>query len=148
MKNGKLYRDIIKELNGKGISNNSIAKELGIDLMSFTRYLTGSREPSDDIINRLIINFKLDRELLGEPKKEEPVWEEIKEETPIKVEEEPVVVKEKQKYEIDMNEFLKKFNALSDFNKKTVVDMVDSLTIVEQSEKNESKGLKLKMTID
>ena len=171
--NGKVFREAIKILDSRGIHKNTITAEMGIDNLQFNRYYVGSRIPSAEIVNGIIIRYGLDIELVEEeievtkepikkeepiilPKQEEPIpqTEPIilpKQEEPVPQtepiilpkQEEPVPEKEPE-FTFDMNDFLRKFNSLSDYNKKTIVDMVDSLTIVQSfdKEKEESKVVK------
>lgn len=148
MNNGKIFRQAIKELNSRGISNNEIAEQMGIKKLQFNQYYVGSRIPSAEIVNGIIIRYGLNIELVEEeikvtndpvpksepiilPKQEEPV----KQEEPIILPKQEEPVPEKQSDTFDLNEFLRKFNSLSDYNKKTIVDMVDSLTIVQSFDK-------------
>lgn len=156
--NGKVFREAIKILDSRGIHKNTITAEMGIDNLQFNRYYVGSRIPSAEIVNGIIIRYGLDIELVEEEievtkepiKKEEPIIlpkqeEPIPQTEPIILpkQEEPVPEKEPE-FIFDMNDFLRKFNSLSDYNKKTIVDMVDSLTIVQSidKEKEESKVVK------
>lgn len=158
--NGKVFREAIKILDSRGIHKNTITAEMGIDNLQFNRYYVGSRIPSAEIVNKIIKRYGLDLELIEEetvkeepiilPKQEEPIIlpkqeEPVPQTEPIILpkQEEPVPEKESE-FTFDMNDFLRKFNSLSDYNKKTIVDMVDSLTIVQNfdKEKEESKVVK------
>lgn len=149
--NGKVFREAIKILDSRGIHKNTITAEMEIDNLQFNRYYVGSRIPSAEIVNKIIKRYGLDLELIEEetvkeepiilPKQEEPVPQ--TEPIILPKQEEPVPEKEPE-FTFDMNDFLRKFNSLSDYNKKTIVDMVDSLTIVQSfdKEKEESKEVK------
>lgn len=166
--NGKVFREAIKILDSRGIHKNTITAEMEIDNLQFNRYYVGSRIPSAEIVNKIIKRYGLDLELIEEetvkeepiilskqeepsaPQKEEPIILPKQEEPVLQTEpiilpkqEEPVPEKEPE-FTFDMNDFLRKFNSLSDYNKKTIVDMVDSLTIVQSfdKEKEESKVVK------
>ena len=143
--NGKVFREAIKILDSRGIHKNTITAEMEIDNLQLNRYYVGSRIPSAEIVNKIIKRYGLDLELIEEETvKEEPIIL-PKQEEPIILpkQEEPVPEKEPE-FTFDMNDFLRKFNSLSDYNKKTIVDMVDSLTIVQSfdKEKEESKVVK------
>lgn len=158
--NGKVFREAIKILDSRGIHKNTITAEMEIDNLQFNRYYVGSRIPSAELVNKIIKRYGLDLELIEEetvkeepiilPKQEEPIIlpkqeEPVPQTEPIILpkQEEPVPEKESE-FTFDMNDFLRKFNSLSDYNKKTIVDMVDSLTIVQNfdKEKEESKVVK------
>lgn len=143
--NGKVFREAIKILDSRGIHKNTITAEMEIDNLQFNRYYVGSRIPSAELVNKIIKRYGLDLELIEEETvKEEPIIL-PKQEEPIILpkQEEPVPEKEPE-FTFDMNDFLRKFNSLSDYNKKTIIDMVDSLTIVQSfdKEKEESKVVK------
>ncbi len=149
--NGKVFREAIKILDSRGIHKNTITAEMEIDNLQFNRYYVGSRIPSAELVNKIIKRYGLDLELIEEetvkeepiilPKQEEPVPQ--TEPIILTKQEEPVPEKEPE-FTFDMNDFLRKFNSLSDYNKKTIIDMVDSLTIVQSfdKDKEESKVVK------
>lgn len=151
--NGKVFREAIKILDSRGIHKNTITAEMEIDNLQFNRYYVGSRIPSAEIVNKIIKRYGLDLELIEEetvkeepiilPKQEEPSVPQKEEPIILPKQEEPVPEKEPE-FTFDMNDFLRKFNSLSDYNKKTIIDMVDSLTIVQSfdKEKEESKVVK------
>ena len=135
-KNTIVFREAIKALNAKGIINNTIAKEMGIVKLQFNRYYMGNRIPSADIVNGIIIRYGLPIELLEE--------EIVVTEEPVVEHKEEIEPKKQPENNIDLNDFLKKFNSLSDYNKKTIIDMVDSLSMIQNFDKTKEESPNLK----
>ena len=54
MKNSQIFKNVVLELDSKGYTREFIASELGIDLRQFVFYSTCMREPSDELVFKLL----------------------------------------------------------------------------------------------
>lgn len=154
MKNSQIFKNAVLELDSKGYTREFIANELGIDVRQFIYYSTCMREPSDELVFKLLDKFYL-LEKFGF-KKDDSVNNEIKEEAVnVDVKEEPFIdvdekTIEEEKVELEENDdidiklFLEKFKSLTKKNKKTTSDFVDSLLIIQRNDQSKEESEEVK----
>lgn len=154
MKNSQIFKNAVLELDSKGYTREFIANELGIDVRQFIYYSTCMREPSDELVFKLLDKFYL-LEKFGF-KKDDSVNNEIEEEAVnVDVKEEPFIdvdekTIEEEKVELEENDdidiklFLEKFKSLTKKNKKTTSDFVDSLLIIQRNDQSKEESEEVK----
>lgn len=154
MKNSQIFKNAVLELDSKGYTREFIANELGIDVRQFIYYSTCMREPSDELVFKLLNRFNL-LEKFGFKKddrvnneiKEEAVNVDVKEEPFIDIDEKPI---EEEKVELEENDdidiklFLENFKSLTKKNKKTASDFVDSLLIIQRNDQSKEESEEVK----
>lgn len=170
MRNSQIFKNVAFELDSKGYTREFIANELGIDVRQFIYYSTCMREPSDELLFKLLDRFNLldkygfkkakeesaNIEIKEEPKKEEKVIIDVKEEPFIDIDEKPLeeevlkdpVKEEKEELEetsdLDIRLFIEKYKSLTKEHKKTVINMIDSFLIIQKNDENKEKSEKAK----
>ena len=169
MKNSQIFKNVVLELDSKGYTREFIASELGIDLRQFVFYSTCMREPSDELVFKLLDRFNLlekygfikdkeesvNIEIKEEPKKEEEVIIDVKEEPFIDIDKNPIeeiVIepKKEEKEELEENDdldiklFIENYKSLTKEHKIIVADVVYSLLIKQRNDqkKKESEDVK------
>lgn len=154
MKNSQIFKNAVLELDSKGYTREFIANELGIDVRQFIYYSTCMREPSDELVFKLLDKFYL-LEKFGF-KKDDRVNNEIKEEAVnVDVKEEPFIdidekTIEEEKVELEENDdidiklFLENFKSLTKKNKKTASDFVESLLIIQRNDQSKEESEEVK----